>query len=69
MHNINSVGLVGVESFQKLFSKSKFPKLKDFALKINSMCGSTYVCESTFLLWSKSNVEVQKSNGRRNAGQ
>ena len=32
----------------KLVSKDKFPKLKDFALKMHSMFGSTYVCESTF---------------------
>ena len=34
--------------FWKLVSKDKFPKLKDFALKMHSMFGSTYVCESTF---------------------
>ena len=34
--------------FCKLVSKDKFPKLKDFALKMNSMFESTYVCESTF---------------------
>ena len=32
----------------KLVSKDKFPKLIDFALKMHSMFGSTYVCESTF---------------------
>ena len=36
------------ERFWKLVSKDKFPKLKDFALKMHSMLGSTYVCESTF---------------------
>ena len=34
--------------FWKLVSKDKFPKLKDFALKMHSMFGSTYVCESRF---------------------
>ena len=32
----------------KLVSKDKFPILKDFALKMRSMFGSTYVCEGTF---------------------
>ena len=34
--------------FWKLVSNDKFPILKDFALKMHSMFGSTYVCESTF---------------------
>ena len=34
--------------FLKLVSKDKFPILKDFALKMHSMFGSTYVCGSTF---------------------
>ena len=34
--------------FWKLVSKDKFPILKDFALKMHSMFGSTYVCQSTF---------------------
>ena len=36
------------ECFWKLVSKDRFPKVKDFALKMHSMFGSTYVCESTF---------------------
>ena len=36
------------ERFWKLVSKDKFPELKNFALKMHSMFGSTYVCESTF---------------------
>ena len=36
------------ERFWKLVSKEKFSKLKDFALKIHLMFGSTYLCESTF---------------------
>jgi len=40
--------LATVESFWKLVSKDRFLKLKDFALKMRSMFGNTYVCESTF---------------------
>ena len=36
------------ECFWKLVSKDRFPKLKNFALKMHSMFGSTYMCESTF---------------------
>ena len=32
-----------VESFWKSVSKDRFPKLKDFALKMRSMFGNTYV--------------------------
>jgi len=35
------------ESFWKLVRKDRFSKLKDFALKMHSMFGNTYVCEST----------------------
>ena len=45
--------------FWKLVSKDKFPKLKDFALKMHSMFGSTYVCESTF-----STMKLVKSRNR-----
>ena len=34
--------------FWKLVSKEQFPCLRDFALKMCSMFGSTYICESTF---------------------
>jgi len=37
-----------VDSFSKLVSNDRFPKLKDFGLKMHSMFGSTYVYESTF---------------------
>ena len=47
------------ERFWKLVSKDKFPKLKDFALKMHSMFGSTYVCESTFF-----NMHLVKSRNR-----
>jgi len=44
-----------VESFWKLISKGRFPKLKDFALKMDSTFGNTYTlfrfltCESVVL--------------------
>ena len=47
------------ERFWKLVSKDKFPKLKNFALKMHSMFGSTYVCESTF-----STMQLVKSRNR-----
>lgn len=34
--------------FFKLLSKEKFPNLRDFGLKMTSMFGSTYICESAF---------------------
>lgn len=34
--------------FFKLLSKKKFPNLRDFGLKMTSMFGSTYICESAF---------------------
>jgi len=32
----------------KLVNKDRLSKLKDFAIKIHSMFGNTYVCESIF---------------------
>jgi len=43
MYNTN--GVRTAESFWKLVSKDRFPKLKDFALKMHSMFGNRYVCE------------------------
>jgi len=37
-----------VQSFWKSVSKDRFPKLKDFAVELQSMFGNKYVCESTF---------------------
>jgi len=34
--------------FFKLISQQQFPNLRRFALRISSMFGSTYICESTF---------------------
>lgn len=34
--------------FFKLLPKERFPKLRDFGLKMSSMFGSTYLCESVF---------------------
>jgi len=36
------------ETFWKLVSKDGFPKLKEIIIKLHSMFGNTYVCESTF---------------------
>jgi len=49
-HDTNGVGLGCRE---KLVGKDRFPKLKDFAQKVNSMFGSTYVCRSTFFTMKK----------------
>jgi len=45
---VDCLSLQTAESFWKLVSKDRFPKLKDFALKMHSNFGSTYVYESTF---------------------
>ena len=45
--------------FWKLVSKDKFPKLKDFALKMYSMSGSTYAGEIIF-----STMKLVKSSKR-----
>ena len=45
--------------FWKLVSKDKFPKLKDFALKMQSMFGSKYLCEIIF-----STMKLVKSRNR-----
>uniref|UniRef100_A0A6P7H1K4 General transcription factor II-I repeat domain-containing protein 2B-like n=1 Tax=Diabrotica virgifera virgifera TaxID=50390 RepID=A0A6P7H1K4_DIAVI len=37
-----------ISTFWKLVSKDRFPKLRNFALKVYSMFGSMYICESTF---------------------
>ena len=49
---INCPYLQTVESFWKLVSKDRFPKLQDFALKGHSIFGSTHVRENTFSLIS-----------------
>ena len=36
------------QEFFKLLSEEKYPKLVDLGLKISSMFGSTYRCESAF---------------------
>jgi len=48
MYNTNGITLQIVESFQTLVSKDRFLRQKDFALKVQSMFGCTYLCESTF---------------------
>ena len=47
------------ERFWKLVSKDKFPKLRDFALRMRSMFGSTYVYVSTY-----STMKLVKSRNR-----
>jgi len=39
-----------VESFLKLVSKDRFPKLKYFALKC-TQCLETHVCETTYIFY------------------
>jgi len=36
-------------------SKDRFPKLKDFALKMHSLVDNTYMCESTFYIMKQIN--------------
>jgi len=40
-------------SFRRLFSKDRFPKLKDFALKMHSVFGNTYVCDITYFFYDE----------------
>jgi len=47
------------KSFWSLVSKETFLKLKDFAVKMHSRVGNTYVCESTF-----STIKQVKSENR-----
>ncbi|XP_072389291.1 general transcription factor II-I repeat domain-containing protein 2A-like [Diabrotica undecimpunctata] len=47
--------------FFKLLSKEKFPNLRDFGLKMTSMFGSTYTCESAF-----SSMKYIKNKNRSN---
>lgn len=47
--------------FFKLLSKEKFPNLRDFGLKMTSMFGSTYTCESAF-----SSMKFIKNHNRSN---
>ncbi|XP_074033991.1 general transcription factor II-I repeat domain-containing protein 2B-like [Leptinotarsa decemlineata] len=47
--------------FFKLLPKEKFPNLRDFGLKMTSMFGSTYTCESAF-----SSMKYIKNKNRSN---
>lgn len=47
--------------FFKLLSKERFPNLRDFGLKMTSMFGSTYICESVF-----SSMKFIKNHNRSN---
>ena len=46
MYNTNGVRDCG--ELLEISSKDRFPKLKDFTLKMHSMYGNTYVCDRTF---------------------
>ena len=50
--------------FLKLISKEKFPCLRDFALKMCSMFGSTYICEIIFscMKWLQSDERNKMSD-------
>ena len=53
------------ESLQSLVSKDRFLTQTDFALKMQSMFGSTYVCEITF----STVKQVRCKNTNRMAGE
>ena len=57
---------IGVRELLEI-SQQTFLKLKDFALKIHSLLGNTYVSESAFSAM-KQVKSKNKSNGRRNTG-
>jgi hypothetical protein len=48
----------GMDLF-KILPKQTYPQLSDFGFRMSSMCGSTYLCESTF-----SNMKFIKSRYR-----
>ena len=48
------------ESFWKFVSKERFPLLKDAAMKLYSMFGSTYICECTFS--AMNNIKTKNRN-------
>ena len=48
-----------VESFWKLVSKDRFPKLKDFALYMHWMFGKNTCVKVQFVRWSKSNLKTE----------
>ena len=51
------------DSFWKFASNEQYLRLRDFAMKICSMFGSTYICESTF-----SSMKRLKSKERNRMG-
>ena len=48
-----------ISTWRNELSKDGFPKLKDFALKMHSIFGNTYVCESTSFTMIKSNLKTE----------
>jgi len=61
------MALETAESFQKLVSKDRFLKLKDFALKMHSTFGSITCVRVHFLQWA-SQILKRQSNGIWNTG-
>jgi len=57
MYNTNGVG--DCRELPKIKSVNKDLTLKDFALKMLSMFGNTYVCESKFSTMKKSNLKTE----------
>jgi len=53
--------LVTATSFWKLDSEDRYPKLKDFAPKMSSTFGNTYMCESTHIFHDEAN-EIYSEN-------
>jgi len=45
--SLKTVKETGAEVY-KILAKSSYPKLRDFGLRIYSMFGSTYLCETLF---------------------
>ncbi|KYN18712.1 General transcription factor II-I repeat domain-containing protein 2B [Trachymyrmex cornetzi] len=46
-NSLKTVKETGVD-FYKMLKESSYPKLRDFGLRIHSMFGSTYLCETSF---------------------
>jgi len=53
------------DSFWKLVGKDRFPKLKDFALKLHSMFGNRYLCVVWEYIFNDEATQIwkHKSNG------
>jgi len=67
MKMCNTNGARDCKELLKISQQDRFPKLKDFTLKMHWTFGNTYVCESTFSTM-KQFKSKKKSNGRRSTG-